>query len=206
MTEPIIPKILFQTDKMSPDNYVIDKLLSKCEGWEYLFFTDLDILNFFDEYRLEEFPLIKNKFNEMPTGAHKADLFRYYFLYVKGGVFVDSDAMIETNLDTIVKDYTFFSVKSTYVSGAIFQGFIGATSHNSIIYEALLDAYTVNVEKLKYAYHMLCRNLNDILLRHSTENIKLYTERYLSDDSVQILNDAGEIILIHYWKFKIIPK
>jgi mannosyltransferase OCH1-like enzyme len=50
---------------------------------------------------LKEFPNIAEVFHSFEKGEHKSDLFRYYFLYVKGGVFMDTDAMIEVDIDTI---------------------------------------------------------------------------------------------------------
>ena len=41
----------------------------------------------------------------MPIGAHKADLFRYYYLYINGGVYIDSDLMITTNIENIILNY-----------------------------------------------------------------------------------------------------
>ena len=40
-----------------------------------------DIIEYFKTNPLDEFPLITDVFHKLKTGAHKADLFRYYFLY-----------------------------------------------------------------------------------------------------------------------------
>ena len=45
------------------------------------------------------------KYNSIKLGTHRADLFRYYYLYINGGIFIDSDAMIETDIENIIKDY-----------------------------------------------------------------------------------------------------
>ena len=51
----------------------------------------------------------------MERGAHRADLFRYYYLYMEGGVFIDSDAMLMKDLNEIVADYEFFTVDSSEI-------------------------------------------------------------------------------------------
>ena len=83
-----IPKIIFQTSIKKPENYVIDKILSRCVTYAYTHFDDNEIIQFFRDNYLEEFKDIIQKFNSMPTGPHKADLFRYYFLYINGGIFI----------------------------------------------------------------------------------------------------------------------
>jgi len=159
-----IPKIIFQTSKNKrPLPYIIKMIKNKAPEWDYIHFTDLEIIKFFINNPIEEFPDIINKFNSIKCGAHKADLFRYYFLYIKGGVFIDDDAMLQYDMNYISSDYDFFSVNSSYCPGCIFQGLIGAVPQNKIIYEALKDAYNINIKKLNEDYLLICRNLYKII-------------------------------------------
>ena len=148
-----IPKIIFQTSRKKPEQYIVNKILSKCDNWKYIHYNDEEAIHFFNENYIEEFKDIVIHFNKMPCGPHKADLFRYYHLYITGGVFMDSDAMIEMNIENIIQDYIFFSVYSI-IPNTIFQGFIGSTPKNNIIYKALCDAYNINIQdqmiKLNY--------------------------------------------------------
>ena len=57
--------------------------------WTYLHFTDEDIVLYFREHPLPGFDHIVEKFGSITVGAHKADLFRYYFLYLNGGAYLD---------------------------------------------------------------------------------------------------------------------
>jgi hypothetical protein len=209
MDTPItnIPKIIFQTSKEKPEQYVIDKILSKCDHWKYIHYNDEEAIQFFRENYIEEFKDIIAKFNEIPNGAHKADLFRYYHLYVTGGVFIDSDAMIKMNIENIIKDYEFFSINSAYNPNTIFQGFIGSTPKNIIIYHALKDVYNINISDLSNYYHLLCRNLYNII--HNNEfNVKyhLYKEGFYNYECAKCMDDNNEIILLHFWKHKTIPR
>ena len=77
-------------------------------------------------------------------------------------MFIDSDAMIETNIENIVKNYDFFSISSVFPN-TIFQGFIGSIPKNIIIYKALGDAYNINIQQLSKNYHLFCFNLYDII-------------------------------------------
>jgi hypothetical protein len=157
---------------------------------------------------LKEFPNISNVFHSFEKGEHKADLFRYYFLYVKGGVFVDSDAMIQVDLDSIVRDYEFFSVHSKYINPtSIFQGFIGCTPKNKIIYEALKDIYTINPKELK-DYFIIVKHLYTIVQQYKhLYDTKLYVEKWNIKPNTKnkkycesfIFDDDEKItLLIHY--------
>lgn len=207
----IIPQIIFQTSRDRPPNYLVNMIKQKCPNWTYIHFNDNDIIKFFIKNPLDEFPDIINKFNSIKNGAHKADLFRYYFIYIKGGVFLDSDAMFQTNIDNICLNYDFFSVNSTYCPGCIFQGLIGATPKNKIIYDALKDAYNINVNLLANNYLLICSNLYHILKTYTNDNvkynIKLYEEIYGSDEIAITVdpNRKNLIIITHYFILKTVP-
>ena len=204
-----IPKIIFQTSKNKrPLPYIVKMIKNKATNWEYIHFTDLEIIKFFINNPIEEFPNIIQKFKSIKCGAHKADLFRYYFIYIKGGVFIDDDAMIQYDMDYICGDYDFFSVNSSYCPGCIFQGLIGAIPQNKIIYEALKDAYNINIKKLNEDYLLICRNLYNIIKNNIWNfKYKIYDEIYGSN-KVAIMIDKEKnnlIILAHYFNKKIVP-
>lgn len=200
-----IPKIIFQTSISKQQEYVIDMIKIKAPEWEYRHFTDKDIIKYLIKNPLDEFPFILNVFQKMKFGAHKADLFRYYFLYNEGGVFMDSDAIMEIQLNDIVRNYDFFSVKS-YIEGTVFQGFIGCTPKNQIIYEALKDAYNIDIDYLTKNYHLLTANMYKIIKDGKFQfKYKLYKELESDGEKAKTVNDFAEIILTHYWKTKIVP-
>jgi mannosyltransferase OCH1-like enzyme len=101
----MIPKIIFQTSLLKQPNYVTDLIQHRCQGWKYYHFTDDEIVKFIIDNPIEEFKNSVDILKTIHTGAHRADFFRYYFLYVNGGIFLDSDAMIEQDIDLIFKLY-----------------------------------------------------------------------------------------------------
>lgn len=202
LLEMRIPQILLQTSPKKPPEYVLKMLEVFCKNWSYHHYTDQEIVQYFIEHPEPEFPFIVNKFHEMRFGAHKADLFRYYFLYQNGGVFLDSDAMIECPLESIVQNYELFSVKS-YIENTIFQGFIGCIPRHPVLYAALKDAYLINVEELTNSYHLLTENMHRFFLENDSDK-KLYKELESTHDKAITVNDHGTPILTHYWKTKII--
>ena len=201
-----IPNIIMQTNKYKSADYIREKIMQKSINFEYIFFDDNDCINYFKNNYLEKYHDIINKFNSIKLGAHKADLFRYYFLYINGGIFIDSDAMIEINIELIIKNYDFFSCESINCPGCIFQGFIGATKNNQIILRALDDAYNIDIDKLDNDYLLICRNLNNIIYNYTYKyDIKIYKEQYNNNDSFKVVDDYNNTLLVHYNKYKIIP-
>jgi hypothetical protein len=166
-----IPKVIFQTSKNKrPLQHIIKMIKNKSPEWHYIHFTDLEIIKFFINNPIEEFSNIIQKFKSIKCGAHKADLFRYYFIYIKGGVFIDDDAMLQYDMNYISSDYDFFSVNSSYCPGCIFQGLIGAVPQNEIIYAALKDCYNINNKNLNEDY-LLGLNSDALTLSPGRSNI-----------------------------------
>lgn len=201
-----IPKIFFQTSKDGIPEYVINMIKKKLnDKWSYIHFTNQEQLQFLKDNYLEEFPNIIEKYNYLKLGSHKADLFRYYFLYLKGGFHIDSDAMIYDNIDNIVKEYSFMTVLSC-LQNHICNGFIGSVPKNKIIYKVLHYIYNLDLNELDKNYQLLCNNMYNILSKNNDYNIKLYQEISNHDNlTARTVNDNDETIIIHYPVQKIIP-
>lgn len=204
-----IPKVIVQTSRKPPIPYVVKMIRDLSPGWDYTHFTDDQVIQFFVDNPLREFPNVSEKFYSYSYGEHRADLFRYYYLYVKGGVYMDTDAIIKTNIDEIVNDYDFFTVNSNYFPGTFFQGFIGCVPGNAIIYDALKDLYNTTNENLIKHFHLLCQNMyNMVNNNHYNCKIKLFEEIYGNATDAHIVDSDRDfkIVLIHYHITKIIPQ
>ncbi len=99
----MIPKKIYQTwyTKKIPDKIKqsTDNMMKINSSYEYYLFDDSDIYDF-----------IKNNFDrqtllayeQLNIGAAKADLWRYLILYKNGGVYLDLDSEITSNLDLLI--------------------------------------------------------------------------------------------------------
>ena len=202
----MIPKIIVQTSRQSPQQYVVDMIRERSPGWDYQHYTDDDIIAFFGEHPISEFPNVIAKFYMLNYGEHRADLFRYYFLYVKGGVYIDTDAMIQEPIKNIIGDADFFTCNSSYFKGTVFQGFLGATPQHPLIYQALKDIYHTPIENLRKEFHLLCKNLYGFIQEQGTERTLLLEEVFGNEDEAHVTDHSGKVVLIHYHIKKIIPK
>jgi hypothetical protein len=177
----------------------VANIQAKCPEWKYLYFNDDNIIKFFQVYPIDGFPNIIQKFLSIKSGPHKADLFRYYFLYVFGGVYVDSDATLEVDIDSICKDYEFFSANSTYFENTIFQGLIGSVPKNEIILKALTHIYTIDNKVLEKDYFAVIKALYLIVKsQHYNFKIGLYAEINNDAKSAKVVDGTRTILIHHY--------
>ena len=202
-----IPKVLFQTKRDKEEEYVLNMIESMlAPEWKYEFYNDADVIKFFIDNPITDLPHVIQKYNSIKKGSHRADLFRYYYLYINGGFFMDSDAMLYVNIDNIVKNYNFISVNSSCHPGTIFQGILGASHKNKIIKKALVQAYNTSQNMLDNDYHYFCRQLYNIIKDNDFGyNIKLYDEKRKNIDKGDDILDGETLLFKHYWKNKVIP-
>jgi mannosyltransferase OCH1-like enzyme len=199
-----VPKVCIQTAKQPIEEYITTQLKTKLQGWDYMFFSDEDIIRFFDENPHTDYPDIKTKFNSFVHGEHKADLFRYYYIFLKGGVFIDSDLMLYDSIDTIIGNKKFVSVRAIRPTGSVYNGFLAATPQHPILLDALNDAYKVNTATLAKMYHLLVVKLGSFVDNHMDDSVKLLKEVSNNDLSCNIEDpDSGKISMIHYQNSKI---
>jgi hypothetical protein len=200
----MIPKLLIQTSpNHKPDPVLRRHLVAQLgPGWAYRYFTDADILEYFRNNPLVGFENIERRWHAMPSGPLKADLFRYYFLYVNGGVFLDYDAMIYTGISEYCEQYDLFSVVTN--DAKMFNGFVGCRPLSPIMQTMLHDAYWVNVVVLSNRHHLLLENMNKIVRGHTgSEKIFLFSEHV--NDTQGIVVDNNIHVAVHYYKHKVIP-
>ena len=100
-----IPKNIFQTFKTSNlpwiTRYYIFRMRKKNPDWNYEFYDDKRILEFFEN----EFPPEYLKaYKRLTIGAAKADFFRYAILYKKGGVYIDIDSYVSSPFKKFIKE------------------------------------------------------------------------------------------------------
>ena len=105
-----IPKIIIQTWKTQkvPQRYIplIESVKINNPDYQYLFFTDDDIENFFKLY----YPQYLNTYLNLPIIIQRIDFFRYVAIYHYGGFYLDLDMSVINNFDTLLNYSCVFPV------------------------------------------------------------------------------------------------
>jgi hypothetical protein len=146
-----IPKILLQVSKEKPSKEEVEMVTKAFPGWEYMHFNDDECIEYIRNNPIKSVPKADRIFLAYKVGAHRADFFRYYFLYLNGGAFLDSDLIIYENIQNIIDDSSFISCEATafdFLKNTIFQGFMVCDKNNPIVYAALTSMYNMVDPKL----------------------------------------------------------
>lgn len=138
-TEPShIPRVIVQTGR-DPHDHLNNrgsnqwKLLNP--EYTYLYFSDLDCKLFITQYFGAS---VLTAFNTLKPGAFKADLFRYCYLYINGGVYADLDTLPLVPLsEIIVPDVELTSCADRVWCGGIYQAFLAAKPNLSLFIRAI---------------------------------------------------------------------
>ena len=134
----LIPRVIMQTYKYS---VVRDEIYNSSISWllcnpeyTYEYYDDRKCIDFIKEYFPPE---VLHAFYSLVPGAYKADLFRYCYLYIKGGIYTDIDNICMCNLKNFILDNdTFVSVRDR-PRGAIYNAFIASTPKNPVFKNAI---------------------------------------------------------------------
>lgn len=205
----MIPKILLQTSKEKLEQHVLDIHKEFFQDWQCLHFVDSEIIEFFENNPLKEFSDIVEVFNSIPRGEYKADLFRYYFLYLNGGVFVDSDLELKSSLNHYVENFNYFTVQAEHPNETCyFQGLLGVEPKNKIVHEALANTYLIFKKNKKIKFYVeLCQRFKDISLKKESEyNVKIFKEVGF-DGYTRVLDPSfdDKLIAVHFHATSMIP-
>lgn len=208
-----IPKILLQTGKQKNHPQINELFKYFFKDYKHDFYVinneSDDCILYFKNNKLEGFENIIDKFNSFTNGAHKSDLFRYYYLYLNGGVYIDTDFMIEKKIEDIIKDYECVFVNSNITKKSMLNAFIAVSPKNEIIYNALINVYNTNNEILQNDYLYICKDLYNIIFNNDV-NLKInmlveYYDELNVGTKATIVDKYNEIIGYHYNLYKIIP-
>lgn len=216
-----IPKTLLQTSKDPYPEYVQEMWNQRIDDtWTIDWFDDDRIYKFFADNPLPEFPNVIDVFNSFSDGGHRADLFRYYYLYLNGGFFIDSDCMSHVHMNEIhsyCHDHVF--VHSDVICNRVhhpeinsplaFNGVMGCVPKSPIVYAALQNAYNVKPRLLQKQRLYFVYMLYVISQKHkNTCNIRWLHEHVAAADSVcsTILDEDNKKVFTHFFgNNKIIP-
>lgn len=209
----MIPKTISQTGPyQSIDTEYLNKINQYAKGYEYKYFNDEDCLKFFEENPIEDYPEVSKIFNTLTIdGANRSQLFRYYYLFLKGGVYLDTDALFLVDLDRLIEGYTYSGVKNCTFrinNRVSFDGFIACKPKHPIMSHMLKFAYEQMLGKKKIPYFFACREIYKQYSMYTDDNncLFLYEDRICEGCQPlrhgHLVKDKNQSILFHFPGFK----
>lgn len=164
-----IPKIIIQTSNydMNINLFHYNSILSFIElnpDYEYKYFNDNDCRKFIIDHPLIEFNEIDynrglKAFDLLLPGPLKADLFRYYYLYIKGGCYFDCKMVINKPLNKIIEPNN--NIILCEDEDKLYNGLILIEAKNKIMYNCLSECINniLNKNKLDNPYKITGKEL-----------------------------------------------
>jgi hypothetical protein len=176
----IIPKIILQTyhNKTRIPSKVYNNISKYAKGYKHIIYDDLLCIVFLKQNYP---PIISETFTSLKKGPHKADLFRYCFLYKYGGIYLDVKTELIKPLDEIFTGSYLYTVLSKK-NKCIYQGII-ATPPLNPIFKILID-YIVNNRNSVNSY--------EIFVYHFYHTIQKYCQTIELKNGINI-NKKGNI-------------
>ena len=138
----IIPNNLIQTyyDKKKIPQYIFDNVQLYANNYKYILLDDNDAILFLTKYFNIK---IVQRFNDLKLGAHKADLLRYCYLYVYGGIYLDIKTILIKHLDDIFTNKTYFYTCLIDFNTVIYNGLVACCPRNPLMLSLIL--YIINI-------------------------------------------------------------
>jgi glycosyltransferase involved in cell wall biosynthesis len=206
-------KLIIQTSKHKPINPKGGSLNKFAGEWDYVHFDDNEIFDFFKNNPIPGFENIEKRFRKIRRGEHRADLFRYYYIYLNGGFFIDSDFELKEDLDNVVKNYDFVTAEiKAYEPGVFnvtnrsraFNGYMyAAKPKNPIIFQCLQHLYHIDIDDLgpkdgswDTRYHLVCEYLYNVIQAYPDKTkIKMYK---VTDTGKSFILDGKKVLGQHF--------
>jgi len=172
---PTIPKLIIQTFK--DKNNIASKVYKNKEqyapGYKHIVFDDNECLQFLRRYNdvlcNED---LEKVWYSLKKGAHRADLFRYCYLYVNGGVYLDiKTELIEPLVKTFPKRNTLYTVLSIK-KNTIYQGIIASPPKNKLFLD-LINYIANNTHIINKRYLSCTRDFYNKIIEYTHKDTLL---------------------------------
>jgi len=192
-----IPKFFYQSwDEEIPKQILSLTMKHLPKDFIYKRFSLDDVRNYLLNNWGINYVNLYDSYNKIP---HKIDLWRYCILYDTGGIYMDADCVLKSDLNQLLN---YDAVFVTNIRGVqnIFNGFIITTAKNPIIKDIIeymvikgseISNYYYNCEKL-YTILKSYINLNHIIHEYITHN------ENFSNKKICVLLDKYSFINFRY--------
>jgi mannosyltransferase OCH1-like enzyme len=155
-TKQRIPRVIMQTnsDSRVPKDMAetIRSILEDNPEYEYVYFDDHAAREFISK---EYGGRVLSCYDDLNPGAFKADLFRYCYIYRRGGVYIDTGMVSVTPLRKLIRENDEFIAPEDNLNGTgIYNAFMCSTPEHPII-ATVLRICLKNIENKDKTSEML---------------------------------------------------
>jgi mannosyltransferase OCH1-like enzyme len=207
-----ISKILLQLSSVRPPLAIQRLIAEKFANWDYRVFTDAECIAYIQNNPIDNFTESVEIYKALKE-PHRSDFFKYYFLYLNGGVYMNNDSMIDVDIGDITKEYSFFAVESILNNNTVFSGFIGSHANSDIMFQILNFIYETDKTVLESDYFIIQKKIYSIIadfLKNTSSQPhlakhKIYKESFKNPEYAIILEEK-RVIFTHYYNSTILPK
>lgn len=174
-----------------PDHIYTNRNRYACR-YNHTVFDDDDCVHFLNTHYGKSY---SDKFTNISNGAHKADLFRYAYLYIKGGLYVDIKTIFIKDLDSVIRDkdisYFIITKSNNRSNGNLYNGIIYTPPRNKLILDMLNHAMKIK-DNDDYFFNLI----------FGTKQIQSYlkTSNNQINGGMNLTNDVVPNIRIYYEK------
>jgi mannosyltransferase OCH1-like enzyme len=174
----MIPRTIIQTGFIKKyESPIKNKIIKMNPSYKYEYYNNNDCIYFINKHFSQD---VEKAFNKLKPGAFKADLFRYCYLYINGGVYIDLDMIPDKSLDEILID-------------------------NIDFISCLEDRPNKNINGIYQGFIACVKNLN--FLKIAIDKIVYYTKinyypKIESEIWISILSVTGPVLLYNSMNFK----
>ena len=194
-----IPKSIIQTSFETPSECYISNLTQYANDYTYKCFNDDEILSFLTENSTESFVSPINIYQNLQNEIHKAQFFRFYYLYLYGGIYVATDIVVNNLFNsTLVKDseVDFYTIESSFIENTIYDGVIGTTPKHPVLYKIISYIYE-HFATMHVNDNSLCSQMFTLISECEANETVLLHETKLSNTRIMI-KYKEENVCMHY--------
>lgn len=199
-----IPKVIIQTSNYNSDVniYHYNSIVSLIElnpEYEYKLFTDQECREFIiNNCKNNIFDSIKDNIEKtydlLVSGKIKADFFKYFYLYINGGCYINCKMIMKKPLNTIIKpDDEIILCNDENNDSIYYGGIIFSCKENKYLLKCIKNIilHTLNFNKGDSPYFLTInelsyntfKNINKILIKND-KNIYFYNEHNKSEETI----------------------
>lgn len=135
-------------DKSKIPHYILEQYVKYAPKYNLHIFDDEDCKAFLKEHYGVEFVV---KFESFQMGCHKADFFRYAYLFKMGGIYLDVKTILIRPIEEIFADHRICYIVRSIIPNSIYNGIIHTPPRNPLFKMLLMDLFhTTKLNVINY--------------------------------------------------------